>query len=111
MEPDSPKGAGREGEVQSHPFVTTVCPLLSSDDCSNPLGWVNARHACEGGHVTTAVPLPTSVALQTGRALPGAGEQQTFVAGYLQADPEGNEHRKQGAVAFRVHEVAVLARG
>lgn len=32
MEPDSPKGAGREGEVQSHPFVTTVCPLLSSDD-------------------------------------------------------------------------------
>lgn len=49
-------------------FVTTACPLLSSDDCSNPPGWVNVHHACEGDHVTTAVPLPTSAALPTGRA-------------------------------------------
>lgn len=68
MEPDSPKGAGREGEVQSHPFVTTVCPLLFSDDCSNPPGWVNVHHACEGDHVTIAVPSPTSAAPLTGRA-------------------------------------------
>lgn len=76
-------------------FLITKIQYKARLTCSNPLGWVNARHACEGGHVTTAVPLPTSVALQTGRALPGAGEQQTFVAGYLQADPEGNEHLKE----------------
>lgn len=108
MEPDSPKGAGKGGRgPESSLFVTTACPLLSSGDCNNLPGWVNAHRACGDDRVTTAVPSPTSATQQTEHALLGAGEQQTSEVGYLLVDPEGNGHQIQGVGAFHVREVVV----
>lgn len=53
-----------------------ACHLLSSDGCNNPPDSEEALHAGDA-HAATAAPWPSSEALQTEHAWPGAGEQPT----------------------------------
>lgn len=54
-----------------------ACHPLSSNDYSNPPVQGEARRVGGGVHVATAAPWPSSAALLTGHAWPGAGGQQT----------------------------------
>lgn len=53
-----------------------ACHLLSSDGCNNLPDWEWGLHAGDA-HEATAVPLPSSAALQTEHAWPGADARQT----------------------------------
>lgn len=59
-----------------HLALKMACHLLSSDGCSNLPDSGVGLHACDA-HAATAAPSPSSAALQTGHASPGAGGQQT----------------------------------
>lgn len=59
-----------------HLGIKMACHLLSSGGCNNPPGWAEGLHAGDA-RAATAAPLPSSAALQTGRAWPGADERQT----------------------------------
>lgn len=54
-----------------------ACHLLSSDDCNNLPDWAVGLRAGDV-RAATAAPWPSSAALQTEHAWPGAGELLTF---------------------------------
>lgn len=60
-----------------HLELKMACHLLSSDDCNNPPDLVKGLRAGDA-HAATAAPSPSSAALPTERAWPGAGERQTW---------------------------------
>lgn len=63
-------------EGMHHLRLTMACHLLSSDGCNNLPDWVEGLHASDA-RAATAAPSPSSAALRTEHAWPGAGVQQT----------------------------------
>lgn len=85
-----------------HLGLTMACHLLSSNDCNNPLVQAEGRRAGGGAHAATAAPSPSSAALQTGRAWPAAGEQQTSEE-WRPAAPEDTQLQIMADGACRGH--------
>lgn len=63
-------------QCMHHLGLKMACHLLSSDGCNNLPDSVKGLRAGDA-HAATAAPSPSSAALQTVRAWPEAGEQQT----------------------------------
>lgn len=59
-----------------HLRLKMACHLLSSDGCNNLPDLVEGLHVGDA-HAATAAPLPSSAALQTEHAWPGADERLT----------------------------------